>query len=190
MTAIATLEKLLEKPLVTADELLHRPSDGLRYELWEGELRQMPPSGFEHGVVSADIGSPLRNYVRQNNLGVVTGAETGFKVRANPDTVLAPDAAFVSAARLPAGPVRGYFPGAPDLAVEVVSPGDTVQEVDDKVAAWLEFGVKLAWVVRPRRKSVEVHRASGETVLVGAQGELSGEDVVPGFTLKVAEIFS
>ena len=176
--------------LMTAEELLRLPRGKFRYELWEGELKTMPPAGFEHGVVSADVGGPLREFVRKHKLGVVTGAETGFKVAENPDTVLAPDAAFVSAARIPDTPVRGYFPGAPDLAVEVVSPGDTVQEVDDKVSAWLDGGALMVWVLRPRRKSVEVHRASGETALLGVNDELSGEGVVPGFKMPIAEIFA
>ncbi len=176
--------------LMTAEELLRLPRGKFRYELVKGELLQMPPTGFEHGVVTVDIARPLSNFVEEHQLGVTLGAETGFKLETNPDTVRAPDAAFVSAARIPDTPVRGYFPGAPNLAVEVVSPGDTVQEVDDKVSAWLDGGALMVWVLRPRRKSVEVHRASGETALLGVNDELSGEDVVPGFKVPVAEIFA
>ena len=175
--------------LMTADELLRMPRDGFRYELVKGELKQMPPAGFEHGVTIVDVCTPLDNFVREHVLGVVTGAETGFQIESDPDTVRAPDVAFVSAARLPRERVRGYFPGAPDLAVEVVSPGDTVQEVDDKVAEWLEAGARLVWVVRPSRKTVEVHRADGTVSLLGARDELSGESEVPGFSLPVARVF-
>ena len=175
--------------LMTAEELLRMPRDGFRYELVKGELKQMPPAGFEHGVVIVDVCTPLDNFVREHDLGIVVGAETGFILESDPDTVRAPDVAFVSTARLPQGSVRGYFPGAPDLAVEVVSPGDTVQEVDDKVAEWLTAGTRLVWVARPSRRTVEVHRADGTVSLLGVRDELSGEDVVPGFTMPVARIF-
>ena len=176
-------------PLMTADELLHLPRGKSRYELVKGELREMPPSGFEHGVTVVDVSTPLDNFVREHNLGVVTGAETGFRLQSNPDTVRGADVAFVSTARLPQGRMRGYFPGAPDLAVEVVSPGDTVQEVDEKVTEWLEGGARLVWIVRPSRRTVEVHRADGTGSLLNVNDELNGEDVVPGFVLPVARIF-
>jgi Uma2 family endonuclease len=114
----------LATQLITAEELLQMPRGSFRYELIKGELLQMPPAGFEHGVTIVDIAAPFGVFVRENDLGVVTGAETGFKLQSNPDTVRAPDIGFVSTARLLQGPVRGYFPGAPDLAVEVASPGD------------------------------------------------------------------
>jgi Uma2 family endonuclease len=174
---------------MTADELLHLPSGQFRYELVKGELIQMTPAGFEHGVTIVDITEPLSRFVRENRLGVVSGAETGFRLESDPDTVRAPDVAFVSTARIPTGRTPGFFPGAPDLAVEVVSPGDTVQEVDDKVTDWLEGGARLVWIARPSRRSVEVHRADGSVSLLSAQDRIEGEDVLPGFVLPVAQIF-
>ncbi len=117
----------------------------------------MSPAGGEHGAVIGTLFLLLGNFVRQNGLGVVFGAETGFLIERAPDTVRAPDIAFVSRKRIPPdGIPRSYVPGAPDLAVEVVSPGDTVREVDDKVADWLNAGSEAVWVVNPRWKTVTV----------------------------------
>ncbi|HEV8061926.1 MAG TPA: Uma2 family endonuclease [Gemmataceae bacterium] len=128
---------------VTADGLLQMPNDGLRRELIAGELREMTPSGFEHGCVTMNFSVPLGSFVKENDLGVVSAAETGFLLATNPDTVRAPDVAFVARERLePVRKLAGFFPGAPDLAVEVISPGDTYSEVEDKVQAWLHAGCR------------------------------------------------
>src|SRR5882724_10950500 len=114
------------------------PDDGYRYELVEGELIRMAPAGAEHGKVTVKITTPLSVHVDANNLGTVYAAETGFIIRQNPDTVRAPDVAFVSRERIEsAGVIKSYTIGAPDLAVEVISPGDTVREVEKKVREWL-----------------------------------------------------
>lgn len=177
--------------LTTADELLAIPRDGMRRELIEGELIEMQPAGFFHGVTGNYLGAELGIYVRQHDLGVVTLAETGFKVATNPDTVLAPDVGFVAKSRLPddISTLVGFFPGAPNLAVEVVSPGDTYGEVESKVARYLDAGTHLIWIVRPRQKRVEVHRADGTSELFSLSDTLSGENVVPGFELAIARIF-
>lgn len=118
---------------VTADELLAMPDDGYRYELVKGELIQMSPPGEEHGSVAMRLAARLYFYVEEYNLGVVYAAETGFKLESDPDTVRAPDVAFLSRARRePAGRVDGYWSGAPDLAVEVLSPDDRRRKVDEK----------------------------------------------------------
>ena len=177
--------------LMTADELLARPRNGVRSELIEGELIEMQPAGFFHGVTTNFLGTYLTVFVNENSLGLVTTAETGFRVSTNPDTVLAPDVGYVAKDRLPAdlSTLVGFFPGAPDLAVEVVSPGDTYHEVETKVARYLEAGTQLVWIVRPRQKRVEVHRADGTSALLSLDENLSGESVVPGFDLPVARIF-
>ena len=109
--------------LVTADELFMMPDDGFRYELVKGELRRMPPAGSEHGAIGINIALVVAQFVKAHDLGVVFGADTGFKIASNPDTVRAPDLAFVRRERIPAGGVpREFWPGAPDLAVEVISP--------------------------------------------------------------------
>src|SRR5207253_9652908 len=109
---------------ITAKELLNMPDDGLRHELIRGELKKMPPPGHVHGRVAMKFGWRLAQHVETKNLGNVYAAETGFLLETDPDTVRAPDCAFVSRDRLAAiGDVEGYLPGAPDLAVEVISPG-------------------------------------------------------------------
>ena len=120
---------------VTAEDLLKMQDPGLRHELVKGELRTMSPAGHKHGKVTVKFTWRLAQYVEANNLGVVCAAETGFLLSSNPDTVRAPDVAFISRKRAEAiGDVDGYWPGAPDLAVEVVPPHDTYAEVEDEVA--------------------------------------------------------
>src|SRR5919109_273859 len=111
---------------MTAEELLHMPDDGFRYELIRGELRKMAPAGHQHGRIAINVTTPLDQHVRAHNLGTVYAAETGFKLASNPDVVRAPDIAFIRRQRVEeVGNVEGYWPGAPDLAVEVISPSDT-----------------------------------------------------------------
>ena len=176
--------------LLTADDLAKQPDDGTRYELVKGVLQKMPPAGFEYGICAAEIGSKLNVYVKTHKLGYVCGAETGFKIAQNPDTVRAPDAAFVGQVAIEQqGIVRGYWEGAPDLAVEVISPGDTYAEVAEKVEEWLTAGCRMVWVINPRRATVEVYRSNEDfTVLHGAD-TLDGGDVVEGFRCQVQDIF-
>jgi Uma2 family endonuclease len=135
--------------LITADELLAMPTGmGKRYELVEGELREMSPAGWRHGKVTVRLTTRLDAHVEENDLGVVFGAGTGFRLASDPDTVRAPDISFISKQNLPEQePGDGFWPGAPDLAVEVLSPGDRVGEVDEKTEAWLNAGCAAVWVV-------------------------------------------
>jgi Uma2 family endonuclease len=175
----------------TAEDLLAMPDDGDRYELVRGELRKMPPSGHVHGHVAMNFGSPLKVHVNARQLGRVYAAETGFKLASNPDLVRAPDVAFVSAERVgEVGDVDGYWPGAPNLAVEVVSPNDIYTEVEEKVFDWLEAGTKGVVVINPRKRVVTVYR-SRTSIVVLAMGEtLDCGDVVSGFSIAIADIFA
>jgi Uma2 family endonuclease len=174
----------------TANELFEMPDDGFRYELVKGELRKMSPSGWEHGVVVVNVTLLLGQHVKINNLGVCCGAETGFKIASDPDTVRAPDLAFVSRERIPEGDApKKFWPGAPDLAVEVVSPGDTYGEVEEKVEEWLAAGARAVWVLNPKRRSVSVYRSMKDVTHLSEGDELDGGDVVSGFRCKVSEIF-
>jgi len=176
--------------LTTADELFMMPKDGFRYELVKGELRKMSPAGSEHGVIIMNLGAPLTLHVKAKQLGVVFGAETGFKIATNPDTVRAPDIAFVRRERIPeSGIPKKFWPGAPDLAVEVVSPGDTFDEVGEKVEEWLKAGVSAVWVVNPKLRNVTVYRSLTEVVTLSEKDEIEGQEVVPGFRCMVSEIF-
>jgi Uma2 family endonuclease len=174
--------------LMTADELLMMPDDGMRHELIEGVLHTMTPPGERHGEIGASLTILLGQYVRQHGLGRVY-TEVGFRLRRDPDTVRAPDASFVARARLQ-GPVGGpkYFEGAPDLAVEVLSPNDTVRETEEKFAQYFAAGCRLGWLVDPPRETVAVYRAPGAAVrTLGLDDVLDGEEVVPGFACRVRE---
>jgi Uma2 family endonuclease len=180
----------LTKP-VTADQLLAMPDDGYRYELVKGELTRMAPTGHKHGIVTMHVAGPLYRHVKDNNLGEVYGAESGFVISQDPDTVRAPDVAFVRRERIEsAGEVKSYWTGAPDLAAEVVSPGDTVSEVENKVAEWLEAGTRLVWVVSPKLHTVTVYRSLTDIGTLTEKDILDGGAVVSGFQIKVAEIFA
>jgi Uma2 family endonuclease len=176
---------------LTAEQLFQMPDDGFRYELVKGELKKMTPAGFKHGAIVAGLTGLLTRHVKENDLGVVSGAETGFKIGSNPDTVRAPDIALVRRERIPAsGLPDTFWPGGPDLAVEILSPNDTVYEVEEKVADWLLAGVRAVWIVNPKQRTVRVHRPSAEVQTQTENDTLDGREVVPLFRCKVTEIFA
>jgi Uma2 family endonuclease len=182
--------KVQSRP-TTADELLIMPDDGFRYELIAGELRRMTPAGGQHGRIAVNVTVSLGQHVRGTGLGAVYAAETGFRLATRPDTVRAPDVAFVRRERVEAiGEVQGYLPGAPDLAVEVVSPGDTYSEVEEKVLDWLAGGARMVLVVDPRRRTVTVYRSREEIRVLAEEDVLDGVDVVPGWRVAVKELFT
>jgi Uma2 family endonuclease len=176
---------------MTAEELLRLPTGmGERYELVSGELKIMSPASSRHGRVALRIGSLLEQAVRSGHLGATFGAETGFVLSRNPDTVRAPDAAFVAAARLPAGELPdGYFRGAPDLAVEVISPSEAAADINRKVTEYFEAGARLVWVVYPDTRQVVVFRSARESVALSSGDTLDGGELVPGFACRVGELF-
>jgi Uma2 family endonuclease len=176
---------------VTADELLALPTGmGQRYELVAGELRVMSPSGWQHGKVTGRLHTRLGSYVEEHDLGVVFGAETGFRLARDPDTVRAPDISFIASERLPERePAEGFWPGAPDLAVEVLSPGDRTSEVDDKIDAWLAAGCRAVWVVDPRLQTVTICFSRSDVHVKTAAEALTGDPVLPGFSCALNELF-
>lgn len=178
--------------LLTADELLTFPDDGYRYELVAGILKQMTPAGGLHGVITGRLHGLLFEYLQQHAaLGILCAAETGFYISRSPDTVRAPDVAFIRQSRIPAeGIPDGFWPFAPDLAVEVLSPGDTYDEVQTKVTAWLAAGTKIVWVVSPVRHTITVHTSPSEAHTLAEGDVLKAEDCLPGFECPVAAIFT
>jgi Uma2 family endonuclease len=176
--------------LITAEELWALPNNARR-ELVRGEVRTMAPAGFEHGAVIMNIAVPLGVYVKARQLGVVLGAETGFVLRRNPDIVRGADVAFVERSRIPTTglPIK-FWEGSPDLVVEVVSPGDTVEEVEEKVDDYLSAGTRMVWVANPKRKTVTVHRPGAQPTVLRLDDFIDGGDVVPDFRLAVVDVFA
>lgn len=177
--------------LMTAEELLKLPRGEHRYELVRGELREMSPAGYEHGRVGMQLAVPLGYFVKRKRLGKVCLAETGFKLRSNPDTVRAPDIAFICQTRIEqTSGVTGYWNGPPDLAVEVTSPDDSARRISTKVAEWLDAGTRLVWVVSPKLKTIAVYSSLTNVLTLSEKDTLDGGDVVPGFDIPVSEIFA
>ncbi len=183
---VTHLGAMTTSDLMTAEELLALNLPDKRTELIRGRLVVREPAGFLHGDVAARILVALAVHVRARALGRVLAAETGFTLERNPDTVGAPDVAFVQASRRPNPVPRGFAELAPDLAVEVLSPDDRPGEVLLKVGAWLRAGTQLVWVVDPARSSARVYRADGTTRELTRDDSLDGELVVPGFTHPLA----
>jgi len=174
--------------LVTADQLEHLRLPDKHVELVKGVLIVKEPAGYRHGAVAARLAKVLMDYADAQDLGQVVAAETGFTLATDPDTVRAPDAAFIRRERLPDPPPVGFARLAPDLVVEVLSPDDRPGEVLAKVADWLSAGTGLVWVVDGARRCARVYRADGSDSPVENGGVLDGEDVVPGFTCKLSAI--
>jgi Uma2 family endonuclease len=149
----------------------------------------MSPAGSRHGAVAARIAKAIADVVEPAKLGVVFAAETGFVLERNPDSVRAPDAAFVRAERLTGGIPAGFFPGPPDLAVEVLSPSDQLQDVTAKVAQWLAAGTRLVWVVDPAGRTLTAHDMDGHTIIYRNSESVPGAPVLPGVTLPLDRIF-
>lgn len=176
--------------LHTADDLFEMPEKGYRYELVQGVIRKMSPAGGEHGEISLFLGANLMLHVRKNRLGSAFGAETGFKIRSNPDTVLAPDVAFVARDRVEAiRDRRKFVPLAPDLAIEILSPGDGERESLGKVSDWLSAGTRAVILVDPRTKMVRIFRSPEQFLVLSGADVLEVPDIVPGWSVSVAEIF-
>jgi Uma2 family endonuclease len=173
---------------MTAEELFMLPDDGYhRYELIKGELLTMCPANDQHGAVTMKLSGLLYIHVTAHDLGVLRAAETGFKLESNPDTVLAPDIAFITRDR--AGTPSEFFRiGPPDLAVEVRSRWDRTSKIERKTALWLELGATAVWNVDPRKRTVEVVHADGQRWLLHEDEELV-DDTVPGFRVPVSKIF-
>jgi Uma2 family endonuclease len=170
--------------LMTADELLRMPSDGYRYELVRGELRKMTAAGNRHSIIAGRILGRLLVYAEPRNLGDVTGADGGYRISRDPDTVRVPDVGFIRRER--AVTTDYFFDGPPDLAVEVISPNDTYTEVADKTAEWLQAGTRVVVVVNPRRNTVIVHRPHG---MENVADTLVVEDIIPGWRMPLTDIF-
>lgn len=175
----------------TAADLLAISDDGQRYELIEGEVRTMSPAGNKHGKIAMALGFRLAAFVQEHGLGAVYAAETGFLIHQDPDTVRAPDVAFVTQVRIDeVGPVDGYWPGAPDIVAEVVSPNDRFSETEQKALGWLKAGSKIVWVVDPAQSHVTEYRSPTDIRVLGSDEILNAPQLLPGWEVTIAELFA
>jgi Uma2 family endonuclease len=194
--AVDAVAPWAEPVLFTAADLAAMPDDAWHYELVEGRLVRMPPTGAAHGSMNVRVAVLLEEFVSKRQLGTVMVGETGFILSGvgEPDTVLAPDVAFVSAARMPPEEVRaetGYLRLAPTFVVEVASPSQHRPELAAKAERWLRAGVQLVWVVWPAERQVDAWDARGPTDprTLGVDDELDGGEVLPGLRLPVARLW-
>jgi len=174
--------------LMTADELLRTHIPDKRIELVRGVLVVREPPGYRHGEVTARLAKALMDHTDAHDLGRVLVGDAGFKLATDPDTVRGPDLAFIRRDRVPHPSPAGYAAFAPDLVIEVISPGDRPGEILAKVADWLNAGTRLVWIVDPERRTARVYRQDGSLIVVTESNMLEGEDVVPGFTCPLASI--
>ncbi|MCW5851838.1 MAG: Uma2 family endonuclease [Anaerolineae bacterium] len=175
--------------LLTVEDFACLSEGDSHYELAQGRLVVTGLTGGEHGALIVEVGAALRAYVAHRQLGVVL-LRTGYCLARNPDTVRSPDVSFLRQERIPAsGLPRGYIDGPPDLAVEIVSPGDRAEDIEAKVQDYLAYGTRLIWVVQPRTRTVTVYYPDGQARVLRGEDRLNGEDVVPGFTLALADLW-
>lgn len=175
---------------MTAEELFEWVN-GRRGELIKGEFIEMSPSGGTHGKLSSKIARILGNFIEENNLGESFGAETGFVLFWNPDTVRAPDFAYIAKERLPQIKEFDKFISIPpDLAVEIISPNDRWPDVEDKIADYFAAGVKLVWIINPKPQTVQVYRSPSQSSLLSGSDVLQGDNILPGFSIPVERIFA
>ncbi|HET6572487.1 MAG TPA: Uma2 family endonuclease [Fimbriiglobus sp.] len=180
----------VERPLLTVEEFMKLPDppDGSKMELAKGEVVLMPPPKGRHGVICSRIDRRVGNFVDEHKLGWVTANDAGVVLERGPDTVRGPDVAFWSIVRQPTIP-DAYFEVPPDLAVEVLSPGDSRKAAQAKIKEYVFYGVRLVWLVDPKARTVTVFAGTIQGKTLDESGTLDGGDVLPGFTCKVAELF-
>ena len=177
--------------LLTADDLLRLYSKGVKGELIRGVLHETMAAGLRHGEIVAALIIAIGVHIRPGRLGRIFGSDSGVLLERDPDTVREPDVAYISAERLPLDiEISGYCPVAPDLVVEIKSPSDSEQAVDEKATMWLSFGVRMALVINPEARTIRVRQPNLPTVILSIDDTLDGGEVLPGFSCPVREILS
>jgi Uma2 family endonuclease len=175
---------------MTSEQLARRSFPGKRTELVRGRLVVREPAKLRHGIVAARMLSAIAAYLETNPIGIVAAADTGFTLARNPDTVRAPDVTYIRADRVPTDDVVGFDELAPDLVVEVRSPGDRTRRIQTKVRHWLDAGTLLVWLIDPRRRTGKVYRADGSVTALTEREAFDGESVLPGFSVALASVLT
>lgn len=175
--------------LVTVEEFAALPADGRFYELVEGRIVPMTPADLFHSAVATRIGRLLDSFVDDSGIGTVTGEQGGYRLTSDPDTVRAPDVAFIRAERL-SRRIGAYIDGAPDLVVEVMSPSDSAVDLSEKIDAYFAAGTQLLWIVYPRQRRIVVYDAPLQSHILTEADTLDGGAVLPGFSAPVRKIFA
>ena len=174
------------RSVATEDDLLRTPRDGRKYELVDGQIR-MSPAGSRHGQVCVNVGAKIHAFIADRRLGYVFDSSTGFRLPGG--NVRLPDVAFVARGRFAGEQVpEGFSDVPPDLAIEVLSPDDRSRDVLDKVGEYLQAGVRLVWVIDPRRRTAAVYRSLTDVRQLGPEDSLDGEEVLRGFQCRLAEV--
>lgn len=169
------------------DELENRMPERIRWRLIQGELFMMSPAGGQHGAVCHNLAFILGSYIKQSKAGYAFGAETGFVLARNPDTMLAPDASFITADRAELITEK-FIDGPPDLAVEVISPSQSAPNATEKAEQWLELGTQMVWLVWPRKRCITVHEAGKPDRTFEPGQSITDVPFMPGFVCAVAEV--
>lgn len=180
------MQAVIEGKEWTEEALMALPHDGQKYEVLGGEL-VVSPTGVQHGYISSRLLAALLDFALNHRLGLVVDSSTGFRLRQG--DCLSPDASFVRRERLEKELTQKFFPGAPDLAVEVLSPGESLAAIDKKLVAYFADETRLAWVINPKEKTVRVHHSAKRAKTLRAGDCLDGEDLLPGFSFPVAVLF-
>lgn len=180
---------LITQQLMTAEDLWQLPDTGMRHELIDGELVEIMPPGGVHGAIAVILSTLLRVWAKQQRRGYI-GVEAGYILKRNPDKVRGPDVSYVRAESIPASGVpEGFWTIAPDLAIEVVSPTETAEEIREKVRDFLVAGTSIVWVVYPRSREVIVHLPNGTAQTYDENAVLTSPTILPNFSCTVAELF-
>lgn len=182
-----------QEQLYTFADLQAMPEDGNTYELHDGELRIMPTASYGHSLLTMQLAALLFTFCKLHKLGHVLGDHAGFRLHIDPvtgrETVRIPDVSFIQLSRIPADMTHAYE-GAPDLAVEVISPSETYKSIQEKLADYFTYGVQMVWLIHPDRRQVEAYTTLDQKTTLKESDMLEGGTVLPGFTLKLADLFA
>jgi Uma2 family endonuclease len=175
------------KTLLSLEEFERLPDNGMRHELNKGDLVEMPPPKSRHAITAARIAEVLRRQVSEESGYILV--EAGYQLSVSPPTIRQPDVSYLTARRVDQTPEDAYFEGAPDLAIEIVSPGNSAADLEEKIQQYLAAGGRAVWVVYPKLRRVHVHRADGTITALTIDQQLTAEDIVPGLSIPVSSLF-